>query len=117
MTLMGYLSSPYKPFNTIHLINPFTVFNDGPKAVQCSHIYTPYSHTVSNQYPTPTPPLRNLFLADTPHGVLDTGPLPPLGNNWIKAGLTGYSNSFLGRSCVKVGYAGVGCVIWGGRGE
>lgn len=67
-------------------------------------------------YNTPTPPLRNLLLEDTPHGVLNTGPLPPLGNNWIKAGITIYCNGFFGSGCVKVGNAGVGDVIWGGRG-
>ena len=71
---------------------------------------------LSDIYHTPTPPLRNLLLKGTPHGVLDTGPLPPLGNNLIKAGITAYSNSFFGKKFVKVGSAGVGCVIWGGRG-
>jgi hypothetical protein len=71
---------------------------------------------VSDITHTPTPPLRNLLSEGDPHGVLNTGPLPPLGNNWIKAGLTAYSNSFSGKNCVIIGTNGVGYVIWGGRG-
>jgi hypothetical protein len=91
-----------------------TLVGDGPQAVWA----------MPNQYPDvrysththPTPPLRNLLFKTHPHGVLDTGPLPRLGNNLIKAGVTAYSNRFLSGNCVKVGIAGVGYVICGGRG-
>lgn len=115
MMPMRPLSDPYKPLSAIYLTSPFNPTNDGPKAVQCSHIYTPYAHMLSDMH-TPTPPLRNLLSEGHPHGVLYTGPLSALGNNWIKAGLTVYSNCFFGIGCVKVGSAGVGEVIWGGRG-
>ncbi len=91
-----------------------TIVWDGPQAVWA--MPNTYPHTTSIHTPTPTPPLRNLLSKGDPHGVLNTGPLPPLGNNLIKAGLTAYGKVFLCKKGVKVGVAGVGCVIWGGRG-
>jgi hypothetical protein len=87
---------------------------DGPQAVWA--MPNQYPDVQYSNAPYPTPPIRNLLFKSTPHGVIDTGPLPPLGNNLIKAGITAYSNGFLSKSCVKVGSTGVGCVIWGGRG-
>lgn len=91
-----------------------TLVGDGPQAVWAmpDAYHSAHCHT----YTYPTPPLRNLLSETTPHGVLDTGPLPRLGNNLMKAGITAYSNGFLCGNCVKVGIAGVGYVMWGGRG-
>lgn len=101
-------------YNPLTHLTVSTLVGDGPQAVWA----------MPNQYPDvrystridPTPPIRNLLSETTHHGVYNTGPLPRLGNNLIKTGITAYSNRFLSRNCVKVGIAGVGCVIWGGRG-
>lgn len=91
-----------------------TLVGDGPQAVWA--MPDAYPNVCYGIHTHPTPPLRNLLSETTPHGVLDTGPLPRLGNNLMKAGITAYSNRFLSGNCVKVGIAGVGIVIWGGRG-
>ena len=91
-----------------------TLVGDGPQAVWAMPDTYPSAHC--HTYTYPTPPLRNLLFKGHPHGVLDTGPLPRLGNNLMKTGITAYSNRFLSGNCVKVGIAGEGYVIWGGRG-
>ena len=91
-----------------------TLVGDGPQAVWA--MPDAYPNVCYGIHTYPTPPLRNLLSERHPHGVYNTGPLPRLGNNLMKAGITAYSNSFLSGNCVKVGIAGVGIVIWGGRG-
>ena len=91
-----------------------TLVGDGPQAVWA--MPDAYPTISSIRYTTPTPPVRNLLSEGHPHGVYNTGPLPRLGNNLMKTGITAYSNRFLSGNCVKVGVAGEGIVIWGGRG-
>lgn len=102
-----------EPLNPIYLTSPSPWHSNGPQAVPNSHMLMPLADLIQYQ-PTPTPPLRNLLYQGGCHGVYNTGPLPKLGNNLIKTGITTYCKCFFDKKIGNVEIMGVVYVIWGG---